>query len=555
MRKQWVGLGVGLVLLVASAIGAGGAAGADVSSEPAVLRFHGGGYDTAGDLAVDATGALYLAGAVDKANSPTTFAVSKVRPDGTVQWTTHYGGSRGGGGGPALAVTLDAAGNVYVAGIVGDGVIFNTNWDYLVMKVGPDGVEQWAQRYDGPARGFDQPVAVAVDAAGSVYVSGFSYGQNYDWATLKYAADGALAWERRHAAPGWADDRVADMALTPNGTLVLTGTTQPNGDGMTNDVDTLSYDPQGTVLWHRRWTDTSMSHERPLDLDVDDAGRIAITGTTAENPSPYVPPFPVTLRYDASGTLLQTIQDTNAGGSAVDVSGDGNVFLAGAFFATEGASSVARYDPAGNLIWATPLTVGERDAAGVVAVAADAAGAVTVAGTIADISTGDGDYLIVRYSSTGAEQWRYRFAGPASGHDRVAALALAGSDAFVTGTSWNDYLSIGGTADDIVTLRFGAGAAPALLPPTELGATALTATQVRLEWRDQSGTETGFRIERCTGTACTTFVQVATVGHDVTTYVDGGLAKLTTYRYRVAALNDAAVSPYSNIATTKTKRR
>ena len=44
----------------------------------------------------------------------------------------------------------------------------------------------------------------------------------------------------------------------------------------------------------------------------------------------------------------------------------------------------------------------------------------------------------------------------------------------VTGTSWNDYLSIRGTADDIVTLRFPADAAPALVAPSNLTATGLS---------------------------------------------------------------------------------
>jgi hypothetical protein len=533
-----------------------GAARADLASEPDVIRFDGGSYDTAGDLAVDAEGNVYLAGAIERSSNPISFAATKLGPGGGVLWTTHYSGSVGGVGGSADAIALDAAGNVYVAGIIGDGVMFNTNWDYLVVKIGPDGAELWARRYDGPARGFDRAVAVAVDAAGSVYVTGFSYGQNHDWATLKFTADGTLAWERRHAGPGSADDRVADMVALPTGGIVVTGSIQPTGDGLTNDVETLSYDSFGTIVWQTRWTDTSTTHEVPFDLDVDGAGRIAITGTTAANASIYVPPFPITLRYDAAGNLLQVLRDTNAGGAAVDLDPAGNAYLAGAFFATEGASTVSRYDPAGNLVWATPLTVGTNDALGVVGVGADSTGAVTVAGRISDVSTGDGDYLAIRYATDGTEQWRYRFAGNAGGHDRVAALAIADDgDAFVTGTSWNDYASIGGTADDIVTLRFATGTTPALAAPTDLRATSPFASRVELTWQHHGGTEDGFRIERCTGSDCTAFTPVAIVSHDVTTYVDSGLSRLTTYRYRVSAFDDDGESAYSNTATVKTKRR
>jgi len=71
---------------------------------------------------------------------------------------------------------VDAAGYVYAAGYTGDGVIFNTNYDYLVVKFGPDGMQRWAQRYDGPGVNTDFAEQVVVDAAGNVYATGFSYG-------------------------------------------------------------------------------------------------------------------------------------------------------------------------------------------------------------------------------------------------------------------------------------------------------------------------------------------------------------------------------------------
>ena len=96
-------------------------------------------------------------------------------------------------------------------------------------------------------------------------------------------------------------------------------------------------------------------------------------------------------------------------------------------------------------------------------VAAHASGAVTVAGTVREMSTGDGDYLTIRFAPDGRELWRYRFNGSSDPgqQDQVAGLAVDAADAaLVTGTSWNGYLSIGGTATDIVTLKFGAGGRP-----------------------------------------------------------------------------------------------
>jgi hypothetical protein len=78
--------------------------------------------------------------------------------------------------------------------------------------------------------------------------------------------------------------------------------------------------------------------------------------------------------------------------------------------------------------------------------------------------------------------------------------------------------------------------------------TALTLTgeaiaaQLQLAWIDNSANEDGFKIERRIGTAGT-FVQIATVGSNVTSYTDSNLSDGTSYCYRVKAFNTAGDSP------------
>ena len=93
-------------------------------------------------------------------------------------------------------------------------------------------------------------------------------------------------------------------------------------------------------------------------------------------------------------------------------------------------------------------------------------------------------------------------------------------------------------------------AAPALpAAPTNLTATAVSRSQINLAWTDNATNESGFKIERCKGSTCTNFTQIATVGANVTTYANTGLTKNTTYRYRVRAYNASGNSAYSNIAS------
>ncbi len=96
--------------------------------------------------------------------------------------------------------------------------------------------------------------------------------------------------------------------------------------------------------------------------------------------------------------------------------------------------------------------------------------------------------------------------------------------------------------------------APPAVPaaPTGLTATAISRTQINLSWVDNSGNETGFKIERCKSANCTNYVEVGQVGANVTTFADTGLTKNTTYRYRVRAFNAGGNSGYSNAVSAKT---
>ena len=534
------------------------------AQSPQVIRFDGGGFDRAAAIATDGDGNSYVGGSSESAASQNTFTVVKFGADGSRRLTARYNGSRGGVLGSVSAVAVDAAGAVYAAGTISDGAVFGANLDILVVKFGPDGAQQWAQRYDGPARGSDSARAAVLDGAGNLYVTGSAGADPSDWVTLKFTRDGQLAWERRLSRAGsFSADHPADMALLPDGNVVVTGVLQNNGDQITNDGETVVYDPQGATVWRARFTDTAISHEIVSDLDVDASGRIAITGTTAVNASPElrVPPTPVTLRYDSRGTLLQRIA---AGGDAIDVDPAGGFrVIAGSSFATGEAPLASAFDAAGNRLWETRLTMPAGEFLVAPEIAAGSTGEVTVAGTARNLSAGLTDFLTVRLDSDGQEAFRHRFDGrdePGSVGDDVAGLAIAGGDAaVVTGTSFNGSSSSGGTATDIVTLRFAGGATtpPPPLPPAapdRLSATALSRSQIQLRWRDNAGNEDGFRIERCDGNICSDFTLIAVVGRDATSFVDRGLTRNTTYSYRVRAFNAAGLSNLSNQATTRTPR-
>ena len=98
-----------------------------------------------------------------------------------------------------------------------------------------------------------------------------------------------------------------------------------------------------------------------------------------------------------------------------------------------------------------------------------------------------------------------------------------------------------------------------LAGPTPLAPTGLTVSvgsktgQLIVRWADNSTNESGFKVERCTGANCTSFAPLVTVGAGVTSFTNSGLARRTTYGYRVYAYNASGNSAFSNVSYATTK--
>jgi len=151
----------------------------------------GGGYDTASSIAFDGTGNLYVAGASNSSDFPTTpgaydesdnsgVFVSKLDSNlSTLLASALIGGSGGYG---ASCIVVDAAGNVYVAGYT-DSSDYPTTpgaydesynggaYDAIVSKFDSDLSTLLASTFIGGS-GYDDTGCIVVDAAGNVYVTG-----------------------------------------------------------------------------------------------------------------------------------------------------------------------------------------------------------------------------------------------------------------------------------------------------------------------------------------------------------------------------------------------
>ncbi len=226
-------------------------------------------------IAVDDTGNVYVTGgeggiSVRKGD----FATIKYGPDGKELWIKRYNGPDNG---PdfALCLALDGFGNVYIAG-ASRGL--GTYFDYATIKYNTNGKRLWVQRLSVASNSFDMPRALAVDGSGNVYVTGQSRisDYNYDYLTVKYDTNGKQLWVKRYNGPASGMDEAVAIALDGAANVFITGWSE--GSNSNSDFATIKYNSNGQQIWIKRYNGPGNGFDAAADIAVDGAGHVYITG-------------------------------------------------------------------------------------------------------------------------------------------------------------------------------------------------------------------------------------------------------------------------------------
>ncbi|MCW5964468.1 MAG: hypothetical protein KIT83_10555 [Bryobacterales bacterium] len=178
---------------------------------------NGNGNDQFWHLTLDPDGNIYATGYARLLRQNTglldnDFLTIKYDPNGNVLWQAFSNGPAGSGD-VAVAVAVDPQRrNVFVTGFTS----IPNGTDLWTVMYNASGVEQWARVYNGPVGGYSRGTSLAVDNAGSVYVTGWSQGagtNNLDYATLKYNMEGNELWAARYDGPAGANDQPAPPVI------------------------------------------------------------------------------------------------------------------------------------------------------------------------------------------------------------------------------------------------------------------------------------------------------------------------------------------------------
>ncbi|HEY1199334.1 MAG TPA: SBBP repeat-containing protein [Niastella sp.] len=407
-------------------------------------RFNGpselkGDNDLANALAVDGNGNVHVTGGIRKNSTGYDYTTYKYDNDGDREWKKTYNGP-GNGPDEASDITLDAQGNVYVTGR-SDGL--GTSLDFATVKYGADGDTKWSKRYNGPANGFDEATAIAVDANGNVYVTGTSVGSGTsdDYTTIKYDNNGNTQWIRRYNGLGNSFDRASAIGVDNAGNVYVTGWSW--GIGTYQDYATIKYDANGNELWVARYNAGTNTSEEAKALVVDALGNVYITGTG--NPTEFSPSDYVTIKYNTAGVQQWVARYGTANiDEPKDIAVDavGNVFVTGGSF---GDYATVKYNAAGAQQWDARLALGVANA-----LALDAAGNVYVTGANRLSNVTSDDYVTIKYNTAGVQQWLARYDGPANSVDVATDIAVD-NDGFVYVTGRSTGI---GTGYDYATIKY-----------------------------------------------------------------------------------------------------
>jgi uncharacterized delta-60 repeat protein len=316
-------------------------------------------------------------------------------------WVRRYNGP-GNSSDQASAMTLDNLGNVYVTGLSGGS---GTGADYATIKYNSNGNMVWVRRYASTTNIPDGASAIATDAQENIYVTGFSgYVSGRNIVTIKYNSNGDTLWVRTYDSPGSGDDFATAMAVDASGNVYVTGySTDSTATYASENYTTIKYNSAGVQMWVANYNGTGNGSDEANAIALDGAGNIYVTGRSWDTNTHF---DWVTIKYNSLGDTvwvkrMNGTYNWEDYASAIAVDSLGNVYVAGVTWnvSTYIDYFTIKYDSIGDLKWSIFYdgpTHGEDRAQAIVV---DSIGNVYVTGYSVGSGT-DYDYVTIKYVQT-----------------------------------------------------------------------------------------------------------------------------------------------------------
>lgn len=349
------------------------------------------------------------------------------------------------------SIAVDTAGNVYVTG---SGFNSAGNLDAITIKYDADGNQVWVRNYDRGLSNNDEGKELVLDDAGNVYVVGYSHGgsQGLDAMVIKYDNAGNQQWASFYNGTANGIEEGRSIAVNSTGDIFICGYTSDSAYFF--NTLTIKYNSAGAQQWAQIYNGpVGNGNDELADLAIDASSNVYVTGSTESAGMNY---DCLTIKYNSSGSQ-QWIQifDGGAGGDfgrALTLDPSNNVVIA----AQSGMTNqwfdylTIKYSNAGTQQWTARYNNGVNRYENPYAIATDNAGYVYITGQ--SQATGNNstppDATTVKYTPAGNQVWVKRYDG-ASGDDRAYAMVLDDTaNVYIAGYSSN------GTNFDFITIKY-----------------------------------------------------------------------------------------------------
>jgi len=334
----------------------------------------------------------------------------------------------------AQAVAVDLAGSVYMTGF---SMGADATYDFCTVKYDSSGRECWARRLTGTGGGHEWACGVAADGRGGAYVGGslFNAGTYDDLCLVRYDSSGTEKWVRCYDGPGHGTDMALGIAAHDSGHVYLVGCVSGD-DGA--DLAVVKCSTDGSTEWVALYDGPGESDEQPWAMALDSAGNVFVTGDYIYFISGMGFMDILTVKFLASGSV-DWAKTWDYGllygdhGSAIALDSCGDVYVCGTSEDSVCHEDfvILKYDEHGVGI----CRVRETEDFGPVASVVDDEHNLYVAGTCVDSATGP-DYALLKYDSAGRQQWTRQYDAGYGLNDCVNAMVLdSAGRILVTGQS------------------------------------------------------------------------------------------------------------------------
>jgi uncharacterized delta-60 repeat protein len=299
-----------------------------------VSIFNGNGNfkDIPNSMKVDQSGNIYITGQA-YGGAPTNYDMVTIKYNslGAEQWVSTYNGT-GNGNDVANSIDVDSSGNVYITGSGFESA--SNSFDYITIKYNSSGVQSWVSIYNGVSNFIDVSNDIILDNAGNVYITGASYEQFYDFATIKYNNAGVQQWVSRYNGQTSGNDEANTILLDAIGNVFVSGNGRVNGTF--NDIILIKYDNSGVRQWQRNYNGPGNAQDSTASAAIDSDGNIVLTGFyTGTGLTKDI----ATIKYSNSGVLewaaiFNGTDNGNDIGYSVAINNTGDYYVAGKVFKT-----------------------------------------------------------------------------------------------------------------------------------------------------------------------------------------------------------------------------